>query len=337
MNSLVSIIIPVYNRPVEVLKAIESVEKQTYTNWEIILVDDGSKSYDYQRQIDYEKIQIINNPKNMGVSYSRNVGLQYAKGEYITFLDSDNIWEDDYLQTMISSMAHTNADVAFSLWKYVFGDKMFEALDERATVLLEQSLKKTTFSQYTYTIDAYDFLALAVLNELNYTHINAVLINRKYISQFQENLRISEDTFWIYQLLSEVKNVVFVMKPLLYFISSKDSVYQYMNRGDVIELDKLAEDDARKLIKTIADSKIAYESMFHYFAKLGDQYNKICDVFQQTMIRKSYTIVVLKGILHEKISWNEIKNLKTIIRFRYLLGLVPIPRNNIDYSMFDIY
>ena len=119
MNHMVSIIIPVYNRPFAVMNAIQSVANQDYDNWEIILVDDGSESREYQNGISDKRIRIINNKTNRGVAYSRNVGIHNASGDYIMFLDSDNTIEANCLSEMIQCIEYSKSQAVFSLWTYV--------------------------------------------------------------------------------------------------------------------------------------------------------------------------------------------------------------------------
>jgi len=91
---LISIILPVYNSEKTIIGAIESIIKQTYKKWELIVIDDGSEdktNLKIQEFVSNEnRIKIIKNKKNKGVSYSRNIGLMHAKGEYITFHDADD-------------------------------------------------------------------------------------------------------------------------------------------------------------------------------------------------------------------------------------------------------
>lgn len=97
-NPLVSIIIPTYNRPEIVKRAIRSALKQTYRNIEIIVVDDGStEEYDVKLPAFYYKPW----EKNRGGSAARNYGLTVAKGEYIVFIDDDNMLEEKFLEKTV--------------------------------------------------------------------------------------------------------------------------------------------------------------------------------------------------------------------------------------------
>ena len=94
-KKLVSIIIPFFNRVNQVEKALKSAINQTYTNKEIILVNDGStESIEKIEEIVNKKpnIFLLKNKYNFGVSYSRNLAIQFSSGEFIAFLDSDDEW-----------------------------------------------------------------------------------------------------------------------------------------------------------------------------------------------------------------------------------------------------
>ena len=95
MNELVSIITPSYNTAKFIGKTIESVQNQTYQNWEMIIVDDCSTDNTDEVVDGYlsdKRIKYIKNEKNSGAAVSRNRALREAKGKWITFLDSDDLW-----------------------------------------------------------------------------------------------------------------------------------------------------------------------------------------------------------------------------------------------------
>ena len=98
---LISVVVPVYNVAKYLKKSIESIVNQTYTNLEIILVDDGSKDESGEICEDYSlkdsRIIVIHKP-NGGLSDARNAGIKQAKGEYITFVDSDDTIDYDMIE-----------------------------------------------------------------------------------------------------------------------------------------------------------------------------------------------------------------------------------------------
>jgi len=97
-----SIIIPLYNKANTIGKAIESVLAQTYGNYEIIVVDDGStdNSCEVVSQYDDKNIRLIRQ-KNAGVSAARNRGVSESRSEYVAFLDADDFWDTDYLEVQL--------------------------------------------------------------------------------------------------------------------------------------------------------------------------------------------------------------------------------------------
>ena len=111
----VSIIIPVYNAKKYLANTLDSVIKQTYKNLEIILVNDGSTDNSKDICESYAKIDKrikVINKENGGVSSARNYGLALAKGEYISFVDSDDFLFENMIETLVNDIQNTNAEIA---------------------------------------------------------------------------------------------------------------------------------------------------------------------------------------------------------------------------------
>lgn len=104
---LVTVIMPVYNREKIVQRAISSVIQQSYQNYELIIIDDSSDDNTLRiiSQYENDKIKIISLSKNCGVSNARNVGLEHSQGEYIAYLDSDNVWDPRFIATNIGAFS----------------------------------------------------------------------------------------------------------------------------------------------------------------------------------------------------------------------------------------
>ncbi len=103
MNNLVSIIIPCFNQGAFIRETIESVKSQTYNDWEIIIVNDGSNDADTLKELDILKVEGFNiiNSLNCGVSAARNKGIAAAKGDFVLPLDADDKISPEYLQEAI--------------------------------------------------------------------------------------------------------------------------------------------------------------------------------------------------------------------------------------------
>ena len=124
-QDLISIIVPCYNVEKYVKKCIDSIKKQSYTNFEVILVDDGSTDHTasiIRQNIKSDKRFKYYHKKNGGLASARNFGLKKAKGKYISFIDSDDYVEKDYLKLLHSSIVDENADLAVCYYATVFND-----------------------------------------------------------------------------------------------------------------------------------------------------------------------------------------------------------------------
>lgn len=113
---MISIIIPVYNSSYYLSRCIECVFHQTYMDWELILVDDGSTDgsgeiCDKVAERNCKKVHVIHQ-QNQGASVARKVGIEQSKGELLTFVDSDDIIEDDYLERLYNAMNQYGVKIA---------------------------------------------------------------------------------------------------------------------------------------------------------------------------------------------------------------------------------
>lgn len=132
---LVSIIMPAWNRDFIVLTAIESVQAQTFGNWELLVVDDGStdETRDRVREVSARdpRVRLIEQ-NHGGVSAARNAGIAASSGAYIAFLDSDNTWQHDYLEFALKGLIASNLPVAYAaieLTDPVTGEVFFRAFE----------------------------------------------------------------------------------------------------------------------------------------------------------------------------------------------------------------
>lgn len=123
---LVSIITPVYNAERFLSDTIKSVQNQTYKNWEMLLVDDCSKDNSAQTIKEFQKyddrIKYIKLEKNSGASVSRNTGIKNAKGRFIAFVDSDDIWKPEKLEVQVKYMLENNLGFTFTSYRYMKED-----------------------------------------------------------------------------------------------------------------------------------------------------------------------------------------------------------------------
>ncbi len=149
MNELVSIIMPSYNTGQYISKSIQSVLNQTYTDWELIIVDDYSTDDTDKIVSEYlkdDRIFYIKNDTNSGAAVSRNRALREARGKWIAFLDSDDLWEQDKLEKQIAFME--NNDYHFSYTNYIEIDE--ESVPNRKSVTGPKRITKHGMYNYCW-------------------------------------------------------------------------------------------------------------------------------------------------------------------------------------------
>lgn len=127
MGIKVSIIVPFYNTQEYLKRCLNSIAAQTFRDYEIILIDDGSTDCSYQIakkykcKFDHFKLY---RQDNKGVAYARNVGLMMAEGEYVAFVDSDDFVDRNYLKRMVGEAQRTNADIICCNFYWVLQNKL---------------------------------------------------------------------------------------------------------------------------------------------------------------------------------------------------------------------
>lgn len=156
MNDLVSVVIPVYNAEKCIGDTIASIRSQSYSNWEIILVDDGStdKSLEIMKTLESENIHILKG-NGGSAALARNMGIEAAKGRYIAFLDADDLWDPEKLTKQLQFMKEN--DAAFSFTGYEFADEygvsVKKIVQVPKTITYKQALKNTTIFTSTVIFD----------------------------------------------------------------------------------------------------------------------------------------------------------------------------------------
>lgn len=157
---MISIIVPVYNAEKYIRTTIEMVKKQTYRDWELILVDDGSKDRSPEiitecMKRDPEKIRFIQKPVNEGAAKARNTGIDAANGRYIAFLDADDIWYAEKLEKELAFMEKHDAAFVFS--SYEFGDEngipTGKAVHVPKVLTYKEALSRTVIFTSTVLLD----------------------------------------------------------------------------------------------------------------------------------------------------------------------------------------
>ncbi len=235
---MISVIIPVYNAEDFLEEAILSVFSQTYTDWELILVDDGSTD---RSSLICDKASKQNNrvtvvhTSNNGVSHARNVGLKLAKGAYITFVDADDLLAPSALETMLNVATETDVDIVCA------GIKEFTGKDPFYTVS-NLSSKKDIVSISSYTIRTSSGTEAAI-DSLYQKNVDNSVWGKLYASHlwtalhFKEGIRY-EDLDICYKIFLKAKSIASVNRAL-YFYRQHNASYIHTfipSRADALKV-----------------------------------------------------------------------------------------------------
>lgn len=223
MNEKVSIIIPVYKVQDYLNQCILSVIEQTYDNFEVILVDDGSPdrcpSICDEWANEDRRVRVIHQ-RNSGLSSARNTGLKVAIGQYIQFVDSDDVVDRNMLEVLVSSISENHADVAVFMFDY-----MNEAGTKFTTNPDDSFFPKR---HATSGKDALKFLVDGVLSNYSWRYLVKRTIYSQYSITFPEGKHF-EDVFTTYKILTSAVRVAYVPKVLLHYRQRQNSILHGKN------------------------------------------------------------------------------------------------------------
>ena len=158
-NNLVSIIIPSYNSSRFIVECVNSVISQTFQNWEMIIVDDCSNDNSKDIISDFsekeERLKSIFLEENVGAAEARNIAIKKAKGKYIAFLDSDDIWNEDKLEKQIAFMSKNNIVFSFTSYQQISEDgiEKYSIMKAPKEIMYHSYLRNTIIGCSTVVID----------------------------------------------------------------------------------------------------------------------------------------------------------------------------------------
>ena len=205
-NQLISIVVPVYNVEEYLKQCLDSILEQTYSNWELILVNDGSTDSSGLVCQEYaEKDARIRyfEKENGGLSDARNYGIEQAQGEYLTFVDSDDFLDASHLSVLYNALVNNDADISIANYA--------NYQTSTATFYLH------TFGDYYEKIytseELIDDLSILERNDLSFSTIWGSLYKKRVFSflRFPKGV-IGEDVALIYKIYTQVDKIVYVHK-----------------------------------------------------------------------------------------------------------------------------
>lgn len=226
MNEMVSIIIPAYNASSYIDHIFTCLMRQTYSNLEIILVNDGSTDDTFDKGLKYAqadtRVRIINQ-QNAGVSAARNRGLEEAHGEYICFIDVDDLVMDDYIETLFHAALQGQCDVVCC-----------GCIQTTGSYSLEESGTYPTVKRNRLITEPRDLLSDYCKNDEQYGCVVwAKILKRSLVGRFRfEKLKYGEDTLFMQNVLMNAERIMLIDYRGYYYIRWDHSVTQTTSATD---------------------------------------------------------------------------------------------------------
>lgn len=216
---MITIIVPVYNVEQYIENAVNSVKAQTYTDWELLLVNDGSTDQSLQICRKFEKqdprIHVIDKA-NGGVSSARNAGIEQARGEWIGFLDGDDWMEADCLETVSAETDERTDVVCWNYWRNT-GSSQTENQPIHPVYMQIESpkelIKVTMFPQYSLKKSGRSFGGIKGMC----TKLVRTRLVRENGLKFDTNVKIGEDALFSAQCFEHARKAVFINKYLYHY------------------------------------------------------------------------------------------------------------------------
>lgn len=297
MKKLVSVIIPAYNIEAYIGRCLDSVLSQTYENLEIIVVDDGSSDGTGKILDDYEKkdsrIKVIHK-ENGGVSSARNKGLDVAAGDYIGFVDGDDLIAPEMYETLVNLLEEEDADIAHCGYQMVFPDRVdyYYNTGKRKVQTTEEGLK--------------DLLSGEMIEPALYNK----LYKRRLFenNRLDETLKINEDLDMNYRLFKKSQKSIYQDKPLYSYMIRKSSATGSsalsIKREDSLRVLKRIESDCiEEELKTIAYRRYIYLLMAICRDNVEDKQYKEYQKKQRKQLKQELKKTLFKTSIPKKLKY----------------------------------
>lgn len=215
---MVSVIISAYNTEKYIRRSVESAFKQTHKNIQVVLVNDGSSdnSADVCKKLaeNYDRIIYINHGKNRGQAITRNDGLNAATGEWMMFLDADDVLEPDAVSSMLGAVTNDEIDIVFAGYKMCNGYHTVEYL---------ATLKEGIYNRAGFVRHLFDDIPSHVL-----TCIGSKLYRMDFVKGKKKitpnNIQTNYDMAFVIDALISCKRVAYVNLPVYDYIQRENSI-----------------------------------------------------------------------------------------------------------------
>lgn len=209
---MISVIVSVYNVEKYIVNSLKSIVNQDYADFELVLIDDGSTDNSVDKINEYLSNSTINwrlvKKENGGQSSARNLGIKEAKGEYITFIDSDDVISKDFLSKLKTLIDENNADFSFCNFEYV-KEQLPPTDANNKTIIFNRKDLLETFLKRTI-----DFVLPSMMFKTSFIKDNNLTLN--------ENINFSEDQMFIWDVILKSNKSIYTYKKMYgYYIREK--------------------------------------------------------------------------------------------------------------------
>lgn len=232
---VISILMPAYNVEKYINMAIDSVLNQTFKDFELIIINDGSTDNTGEIVENYKdrdsRISVYHT-ENRGLSSARNLALSYARGEYVTFIDSDDAVKEDYLECLYQNAEKYNADVVFSsYYRYVEDELLYYYVTLEKGYEVKMFSWQEVYENYYSPVNGYNIILTVAWGKL----FRRELLTKIYFP----NGKIHEDSYTIYKAYMISNKIVYVNKNL----------YMYRQRSNSIMTSKWSRERLKDMIE----------------------------------------------------------------------------------------
>jgi len=306
MSDLISIIVPVYNTEDHLNRCIESLIGQTYTNIEIILVDDGSTDTSPNicdnYKINDNRVKVIHQ-NNKGASSARNIGIRIASGKYITFVDSDDFVENYHIDSLVRGINDFDAD--FVITRYSKNELIKKSNGESLSISRKDALMRMMLNE------GFD---CSVCCKLMPTSVAKTVM-------FDESLKIAEDLKFNYWVIKNSNRIVYRNIETYHYLLSAHGQVSSLSDEKISNL-SLFEDLLKSETNTEIKESIAskYISTAFHLLSVGKENanNKQIQDLENIIVRYRNTALCSRHVTLKV----RLACLASIISFRLVLKMV---------------
>jgi glycosyltransferase involved in cell wall biosynthesis len=294
-----SVILPTYNDGVNIINAINSVLVQTEKDFEVIIVDDASTDGTYnilKEKIKDQRVRVYCHEKNLGPGAARNTGLKEAKGQYIAFLDSDDLWHPNFLETFAGEIDTYNRDLGYGFWfscgDVYYGEKYFGVMPQSSWI---NNASKERILKRLYAV--------------NYIMTQGVVVDRDIILSiggFDASLLSAQD-YELWLRMARITSLRFIDSPLFVHNIRINSITSNVTRRIKCQLVILNKHE--KSMRDITATNFEYKLLrckatsYIYSSASFDAQQRSKNIFYPLLLALKATII-----------YPDLRNIKRLIR-----------------------